>query len=147
MLIVRCMHRFSVPHDRLFLDALERDLKREKMGMEPTTTVQGEPAMSFTYDPKRSLYEQFSKAQGREDGEGELEMAVRRATSAASETEDGTTSESGGEGGEASSSEVEDGNGGSGSVDGKKTKKTGGVKQGQAEEEETAQGFLRVDAF
>jgi hypothetical protein len=31
--------RFSVPHDRLFLDALERDLKREKMGLEPTTQV------------------------------------------------------------------------------------------------------------
>ena len=55
--------RFSVPHDRLFLDALERDLKREKMGQEPTTMVTGEPAMSFTYDPKRSLYDQFSRAQ------------------------------------------------------------------------------------
>jgi hypothetical protein len=39
--------RFSVPHDRLFLDALERDLKREKMGQEPTTAVVGEPARSF----------------------------------------------------------------------------------------------------
>ncbi|KAI9335938.1 STE like transcription factor-domain-containing protein [Obelidium mucronatum] len=28
---------FSVPHDRLFLDALERDLKREAQGLEPTT--------------------------------------------------------------------------------------------------------------
>ncbi|KAJ3254703.1 homeodomain transcription factor ste12 [Chytriomyces hyalinus] len=28
---------FSVPHDRLFLDALERDLKRESMNQEPTT--------------------------------------------------------------------------------------------------------------
>ena len=55
--------RFSVPHDRLFLDALERDLKREKMGQEPTTVVTGEPAISFTYDPKRSLYDQFSRAQ------------------------------------------------------------------------------------
>jgi transcription factor STE12 len=55
--------RFSVPHDRLFLDALERDLKREKMGFEPTTLVTGEPAMSFTYDPKRSLYDQFSRGQ------------------------------------------------------------------------------------
>jgi len=55
--------RFSVPHDRLFLDALERDLKREKMGQEPTTVVTGEPALSFTYDPKRSLYDQFSRAQ------------------------------------------------------------------------------------
>ncbi|RPD76897.1 STE-domain-containing protein [Lentinus tigrinus ALCF2SS1-7] len=70
---------FSVPHDRLFLDALERDLKREKMGLEPTTIVTGEPALSFTYDPKRSLYEQFSKAQGHREGEGELEAAVRHA--------------------------------------------------------------------
>ncbi|KAG6831377.1 hypothetical protein H0H87_005307 [Tephrocybe sp. NHM501043] len=68
---------FSVPHDRLFLDALERDLKREKMGQEPTTVIIGEPAMSFTYDPKKSLYEQFSKAQGAREGEGELEAAVR----------------------------------------------------------------------
>ncbi|KAG5642657.1 hypothetical protein DXG03_002369 [Asterophora parasitica] len=68
---------FSVPHDRLFLDALERDLKREKMGQEPTTHIVGEPALSFTYDPKKSLYEQFSKAQGGREGEGELEAAVR----------------------------------------------------------------------
>ncbi|KIR60341.1 hypothetical protein I314_03632 [Cryptococcus bacillisporus CA1873] len=40
--------RFSVPHDRLFLDALERDLKREKAGREPTSVVQGEPARSFS---------------------------------------------------------------------------------------------------
>jgi len=72
-------NRFSVPHDRLFLDALERDLKREKMGSDSTTQITGthqlsismlntfsrkpiiagEPAASFTYDPKRSLYEQF----------------------------------------------------------------------------------------
>lgn len=38
-----------MPHDRLFLDALERDLKREKMGLEPTTIVVGEPARSFRY--------------------------------------------------------------------------------------------------
>ncbi|OWT39678.1 transcription factor STE12 [Cryptococcus neoformans] len=55
--------RFSVPHDRLFLDALERDLKREKMGLEPTTIVVGEPARSFRYDPKRSLFEQFAGKQ------------------------------------------------------------------------------------
>jgi hypothetical protein len=40
-------HRFSVPHDRLFLDALERDLKREKEGQDTTTEVIGEPARSF----------------------------------------------------------------------------------------------------
>jgi transcription factor STE12 len=56
--------RYSVPHDRLFLDALERDLKRENLGFESTTTVVGEPALSFTHDPQRSLYEQFSKAHG-----------------------------------------------------------------------------------
>ncbi|OCF41827.1 hypothetical protein I317_04337 [Kwoniella heveanensis CBS 569] len=54
---------FSVPHDRLFLDALERDLKREKMGLEATTVVVGEPARSFRYDPKRSLFEQFAGKQ------------------------------------------------------------------------------------
>ncbi|THH30464.1 hypothetical protein EUX98_g3722 [Antrodiella citrinella] len=80
---------FSVPHDRLFLDALERDLKREKMGLEPTTMVVGEPAASFTYDPKRSLYDQFSKAQGGVEGESELEAAVRRADEAMSDNEDG----------------------------------------------------------
>ncbi|OCF37614.1 hypothetical protein I316_00741 [Kwoniella heveanensis BCC8398] len=54
------VHLFSVPHDRLFLDALERDLKREKAGLTPTTVVSGEPALSFRYDPTRSLYDQFA---------------------------------------------------------------------------------------
>ena len=31
------------------------------MGLEPTTVVVGEPALSFTYEPQRSLYEQFGK--------------------------------------------------------------------------------------
>ena len=87
------LSRFSVPHDRLFLDALERDLKREKMGLDPTTQIVGEPALSFTYDPKKTLYEQFSKAQGAREGEGELEMVVRRAS------EDGETTTFGGAGG------------------------------------------------
>ncbi|KAK7045987.1 hypothetical protein VNI00_006982 [Paramarasmius palmivorus] len=70
---------FSVPHDRLFLDALERDLKREKMGIEPTTVVVGEPAASFVYDGtfKRSLYDQFVRAAGGKEGEGDLERALR----------------------------------------------------------------------
>ncbi|KAM0334324.1 hypothetical protein ACHAQA_001348 [Verticillium albo-atrum] len=54
---------YSVPHDRLFLDALERDLKREKMGQEATTVAVSEPAMSFQYDSSQSLYEQLTKAQ------------------------------------------------------------------------------------
>ncbi|KAK2460418.1 hypothetical protein APHAL10511_007583 [Amanita phalloides] len=66
---------FSVPHDRLFLDALERDLKREKMGLESTTEVVGEPALSFTYDPKRSLYEQFSRATRESDDSDDLQKS------------------------------------------------------------------------
>ncbi|KAJ5104990.1 hypothetical protein NUU61_002337 [Penicillium alfredii] len=54
---------YSVPHDRLFLDALERDLKREKMGQEATTVAVSEPASSFEFDSSQSLYEQLTKAQ------------------------------------------------------------------------------------
>ncbi|KAK7539014.1 STE like transcription factor-domain-containing protein [Phyllosticta citricarpa] len=54
---------YSVPHDRLFLDALERDLKREKMGQEPTTVAVAEPALSFEFDSSQSLFEQLTKAQ------------------------------------------------------------------------------------
>lgn len=53
---------FSVPHDRLFLDALDRDLKREKLGLDTTTQAVAEPALSFAYNPSKSLYEQFAKA-------------------------------------------------------------------------------------
>lgn len=34
----KVFHWFSVPHDRLFMDALERDFKREALGIEPTST-------------------------------------------------------------------------------------------------------------
>ncbi|KAJ6107784.1 hypothetical protein N7523_009107 [Penicillium sp. IBT 18751x] len=54
---------YSVPHDRLFLDALERDLKREKMNQEATSVAVSEPAMSFEFDSSQSLYEQLTKAQ------------------------------------------------------------------------------------
>lgn len=54
---------YSVPHDRLFLDALERDLKREKMSQEPTTMAVSEPALSFEFDASQSLFEQLTKAQ------------------------------------------------------------------------------------
>ncbi|CRG88596.1 Transcription factor steA [Talaromyces islandicus] len=54
---------YSVPHDRLFLDALERDLKREKMGQEATTVAVAEPARSFEFDSSQSLFEQLTKAQ------------------------------------------------------------------------------------
>ncbi|KAF8164034.1 hypothetical protein K438DRAFT_1617850, partial [Mycena galopus ATCC 62051] len=48
---------FSIPHDQLFPDALERDQKQEKIGLEPTTHITDEPALFFTYNGKRSLYE------------------------------------------------------------------------------------------
>lgn len=54
---------YSVPHDRLFLDALERDLKREKIGQESTTMAVSEPALSFQFDSSQSLFEQLTKAQ------------------------------------------------------------------------------------
>ncbi|KAL8699382.1 MAG: hypothetical protein Q9224_001438 [Gallowayella concinna] len=54
---------YSVPHDRLFLDALERDLKREKMAQEATTMAVNEPALSFEFDSSQSLFEQLTKAQ------------------------------------------------------------------------------------
>jgi transcription factor STE12 len=66
------LERFSVPHDRLFLDALERDLKREKMDSEATTVITGEPALSFTYEPQRSLYEQFNKVQSTAEADGDV---------------------------------------------------------------------------
>ncbi|KAK9470567.1 STE like transcription factor-domain-containing protein, partial [Dipodascopsis tothii] len=53
---------FSVPHDRLFLDALERDLKREKMNQEATTEAVAEPALSFQFDPSQTLFEQLTRA-------------------------------------------------------------------------------------
>ena len=54
---------YSVPHDRLFIDALERDLKRENMNQDATTVAVAEPALSFQYDSSQSLYEQLSRQQ------------------------------------------------------------------------------------
>lgn len=53
---------FSVPHDRLFLDALERDLKREKMGLEPTSIAVAEPATSLSLDTTQELFDQLRKS-------------------------------------------------------------------------------------
>ncbi|KAF7365339.1 hypothetical protein MVEN_00405900 [Mycena venus] len=77
---------FSVLHDRLFLDALERDLKREKMGLEPTTQITGEPALSFTYDEKKSLYEQFVVNRGISNPDDDLSLG--RESSAARSGDD-----------------------------------------------------------
>lgn len=41
---------FNVPHDKLMAEALERDLKKERLNMTPTTVAKYEPALSFQYD-------------------------------------------------------------------------------------------------
>ncbi|CAR23200.1 homeodomain family transcription factor STE12 [Lachancea thermotolerans CBS 6340] len=52
---------FSVPHDKFFAYALERDMKRQSAGQLSTTRAVSEPALSFTYDDKSglSLYDQL----------------------------------------------------------------------------------------
>jgi transcription factor STE12 len=52
---------YSVPHDKLFLDALERELRREDKGLESTTIAVSEPALSFKMDPSTSLFEQLAR--------------------------------------------------------------------------------------
>lgn len=53
---------FSIPHDKLLSDALERDLKRETSGQEPTTKAISEPALSFEYNSEsgKPLFQQVS---------------------------------------------------------------------------------------
>ncbi|CCH58127.1 hypothetical protein TBLA_0A03270 [Henningerozyma blattae CBS 6284] len=53
---------FSVPHDKLFADALERDLKREGLNQQSTTKPVNEPSLSFTYDinSSKTLFDQVS---------------------------------------------------------------------------------------
>ena len=89
MLVLSWIHRYSVPHDRLFLDALERDLKREKMGLEPTTVVVGEPALSFTYESQRSLYEQFGKVTTSGEADGDSNLHLGRDTAISQPMDDG----------------------------------------------------------
>lgn len=51
---------YSVPHDTLFADALERDLKKESNGGIGTTKAIQEPALSFVFDEKSGLSEQLN---------------------------------------------------------------------------------------
>jgi transcription factor STE12 len=52
---------FNVPHDKLMADALERDIKKEKMGQNPTTEAHKEPALSFKYDEDKFLFTQLTE--------------------------------------------------------------------------------------
>lgn len=68
---------YSVPHDRLFLDALERDLKRENQGQEPTTIAEREPALTFHWDPSQSLWDQVVKAQSLQASSAHVQRETR----------------------------------------------------------------------
>lgn len=52
---------FNVPHDKLMADALERDMKKEKIGQNPTTVADKEPALSFKYDEDKFLFNQLTE--------------------------------------------------------------------------------------
>ncbi|KAI7866577.1 STE like transcription factor-domain-containing protein, partial [Spinellus fusiger] len=51
----------SVPHDRLFLDALERDLKREKLCQEVTSVAVAYPANTITLDTTQAMFDEFRR--------------------------------------------------------------------------------------
>lgn len=53
---------YSVPHDRLFLDALERDLKREKLGIYPTSVSVAHPAVTISLDTTQAMFDDFRKS-------------------------------------------------------------------------------------
>lgn len=59
----KVFHWFSVLHDRLFLDALERDLKKEAGGKRASTDAVSEPAISFSlnhYNSSQTLHDQLT---------------------------------------------------------------------------------------
>ncbi|KAH3662253.1 hypothetical protein OGAPHI_005501 [Ogataea philodendri] len=52
---------FSVPHDKLFAEALERDLKKEYGNQPATTKAVCEPSLSMTFDHSIPLTDQIMK--------------------------------------------------------------------------------------
>ncbi|KAI8074081.1 STE like transcription factor-domain-containing protein [Gongronella butleri] len=57
----KVFHWYAVPHDRLFLDALERDLKRERLGIETTSTAVAQPATNINLDSTQAIVDEFRK--------------------------------------------------------------------------------------
>lgn len=63
----KVFHWYSIRHDQLFIDALERDLKKESCAYRHTsdqsaTKAVSEPALSFKYDHKQTLHDQMTGA-------------------------------------------------------------------------------------
>ncbi|KAG7195324.1 homeodomain transcription factor ste12 [Scheffersomyces spartinae] len=52
---------FNVPHDKLTADALDRDLKKEKLGQKATTVAVNEPALLFSYDEDKPFLNQLEE--------------------------------------------------------------------------------------
>ncbi|KAL1919233.1 uncharacterized protein VTP21DRAFT_1925 [Calcarisporiella thermophila] len=61
---------FSVPHDKLFFDVLERDLRRESNGLAPATVAVAEPALGLARDDAANLFYKLSCLTGGPKGEG-----------------------------------------------------------------------------
>ena len=76
---------FSVPHEKLFSDALERDLKRETLHQTCCTTAVGVPATSFRFDFTSSmpLHEQLDQFFRQLERSLEKEPAEQRRSSVA----------------------------------------------------------------
>lgn len=71
---------FNVAHDKLMADALERDLKKEKLGQASTTLPIQEPAKSFKYDESSNLYTQLADHIDKQRKIGEQESASAAST-------------------------------------------------------------------
>ncbi|KAH3677141.1 hypothetical protein WICMUC_001896 [Wickerhamomyces mucosus] len=74
---------FSVPHDKLFADALERDLKKERSTQVGTTRSRSEPSLSFKYDSSRNLHDQlleYAKVDSPNDVDEKFSQASENAT-------------------------------------------------------------------
>ncbi|CCE43215.1 STE like transcription factor family protein [Candida parapsilosis] len=82
---------FNVPHDKLMADALERDLKKEKLGQKPTTIAHKEPALSFKYDENSNLFAQLTKHIENQSQNGAFSLSKTSALNTANSTTTATS--------------------------------------------------------
>ncbi|KAL1915065.1 uncharacterized protein VTP21DRAFT_7770 [Calcarisporiella thermophila] len=64
---------FSVPHDKLFLDALERDIRRERKGLTPTSVSVAEPATTVSADITDNAFFELRRSLLGNESEGDAE--------------------------------------------------------------------------